>query len=402
MKKQTFIFTLLAVVLVAGIVQAEEKTEQELSNTRFAYTDLRITTDPKTFLMGVTDDDTERLSGIIHSPEVLQSAAKDVLGTSDAYGKGQFFHSIVYIPSQIGGLQVIRVQVSIALKKEHKPAAKEFLETYIEKLRTALQKEYDFACELHRKKLSINMQRRDQAEMNLHNLLDAQSNLAGGKGSLDKESVRQRILEHERAIIENDMQHAMLRKRAEELVKQIEEAHRTTDEIAAIRAAILELTEKRDHLRTEYKNIDFERNQYAENDPGGSHVKIRELTSKLSDLEAKFNQAEREIDKLSKREGQLESQTAGDIQELNRHLRETNIRLEELEIQERILYGYSPGDISDSIEYEMLEVKIEAAKENLRRAIIEQDEASLEFELLQPPTVSYGEIIGSETVPDSD
>jgi hypothetical protein len=50
----------------------------------------------------------------------------------------------------------------------------------------------------------------------------------------------------------------------------------------------------------------------------------------------------------------------------------------------------------------MLEVQIEAAKENLRRAIIQEDEASLEFDLLQPPTVSYDEIIYSETIPNSD
>jgi hypothetical protein len=50
----------------------------------------------------------------------------------------------------------------------------------------------------------------------------------------------------------------------------------------------------------------------------------------------------------------------------------------------------------------MLEVQIEAAKENLRRAIIQGDEASLEFDLLQPPTVHYDKIIFSETVPEDD
>jgi hypothetical protein len=44
-------------------------------------------------------------------------------------------------------------------------------------------------------------------------------------------------------------------------------------------------------------------------------------------------------------------------------------------------------------------VKIEAAKENLRRAIIAGDQAALEVDLLQSPVVSYDEIICSETAP---
>ena len=96
------------------------------------------------------------------------------------------------------------------------------------------------------------------------------------------------------------------------------------------------------------------------------------------------------------------SQSAEDAHELNRQLRETTMQLEELEIKETVLAGYSPGDISSSIEYEMLEVKIEAAKEKLLRAIIARDQAALEVDLLQSPAVSYGEIICSETAAQED
>ncbi|MHC5180369.1 MAG: hypothetical protein ACYSOW_00595, partial [Planctomycetota bacterium] len=105
---------------------------------------------------------------------------------------------------------------------------------------------------------------------------------------------------------------------------------------------------------------------------------------------------------LSQRLQQLQNQSAEDAHELNRQLRETTMQLEEFEIKEMVLAGYSPGSISSSIEYEMLEVKIEAAKENLRRAIIGSDEAALEYELLQSPVVSYDEIICSETAAEED
>ncbi|MHC4882008.1 MAG: GumC domain-containing protein [Planctomycetota bacterium] len=343
--------------------------------------------------MGTDEDNVQRLKDVMFSQEVLRTAWKEIIGTSVHMNI-----SVIETPRDIGGLQTARVKVVVSLWSEEKPAAEELLETYIEKLKGELSKENNFARGLYFNKHQQYAQRTNDAENHLQNLLSQQNNL-GGRGMLDKESVRQRILEHEKAKIENNMQQAILQKRAEELVKQIEEAHRTTDEIASIRDAILGLMSDRDRLRTEYKEIDFKRKQYAENDPGGSHEKIVELTSKLSELETNINHVKREIDKLSKREQQLESQTAGDIQELNRQLRETTMQLEELNIQEAVLAGYSPGNISDSIEYEMLEVHIEAAKENLRRALIEMREFQLQIDLLQSPIVSYDKIISSETPP---
>ncbi|MHC4987570.1 MAG: hypothetical protein ACYTFX_03605, partial [Planctomycetota bacterium] len=106
-----------------------------------------------------------------------------------------------------------------------------------------------------------------------------------------------------------------------------------------------------------------------------------------------------EINKLSKCEQQLVTRTAGEIQELNKQLRETTTRRGELEIEEHILVSYSPGSLSDSAKYEMLEAKIEAAKENLKRALIEEREFALQIDLLQSPIVSYDKIISSETPP---
>ena len=95
---------------------------------------------------------------------------------------------------------------------------------------------------------------------------------------------------------------------------------------------------------------------------------------------------------LSERRQQLRNEVGEDIRELNRQCREAMIRLDELETEKSVLYGHSPGSISDSMKYEMLEAQIEAAKENLRRALIERSESTLQIDLLQPPVISYDKI----------
>ena len=391
MKAQNLLFTLLAIVLTAGIVQAEDKPAEELSNTRQAAVTLRITMDPKLFPMGTEEHSIGRLLDIMFHSGIIDTVGQEVIGVdhwndmieSLIHWNDMIESLIVEHPKEVAGLQTARIRLIVSIPEQYKPAEKDFLEAYIEKLKSALQKECDPARKLHRKKLAVYMQRRDEAERYLHGLLSHQANV-GGHGKLDKESVRERILEHERARIENDMQQMVLRKRAEEISLQIQiieaktEASSQDDEIVQIsKDVVMNLEEQLDKQQQAYKSGLISSEEI-------SSVKDRLLRSKLE---------------LSKRLEQLQSQSAEDAHELNRQLRETTMQLEELEIKETVLAGYSPGDISSSIEYEMLEVKIEAAKENLRRAIIARDQAVLEVDLLQPPTVSYDEIEFSQILP---
>ncbi|MHC5146403.1 MAG: hypothetical protein ACYSOK_04810, partial [Planctomycetota bacterium] len=376
MKAKNLLISLLAIVFTAGIGQAEDKPAEELSNTRQAAVTLRITTDPKLFPMGTEEHSigrllnqnaAEQLSTVdwdkLHSG-IIDTVGQEVIGVD--HWNDRIESLIVEHPKEVAGLQTARIRLIVSIPEQYKPAAKEFLEAYIEKLKSALHKEADLARKLHRKKFDVYMQRRHNAEMNLHNLLNTQSGLFGGQGKLDKESVRERILEHEKTMIENEMQRAMLRKRAEEISRQIQiiraktEALSQDDEIVQIsKDVVMNLEEQLEKQQQSYKSGLISSEEI-------SSVKDRLLRSKLE---------------LSKRLEQLQSQSAEDAHELNRQLRETTMQLEELEIKETILAGYSPGNISSSIEYEMLEVKIEAAKENLRRAIIGSDEAALEYEL---------------------
>ena len=404
MKTQTLFLALLTVILTAGTVQAENKLPQELSNTRYAYADLRITADPIVFPMGITDNDTERISDLLFSQEVLASAAKEILGTSDFDGKNQFLHPAKEIPIKIGDMQVIRVQLSVALDNKHKPAAKEFLEAYIKKLKEKLIKEYKFARRPYADKLSVYQSYRDRAQQNLQELLEQQNSLAGGRGTLDKESVRQRILENEKVRIENDLQMTILGKRAGEISKQISDAKdETLQRIQEAQGELLKIDKMIDNCDTELKKIKTERDRLVK-DNTTPQEKRGMIEDKLAETVKMYSELTSEKERLGSvmtvLQSRLKNQSAKDVQGLNKQLRETTMQLEELNIKKSYLYGYSPGSLEDSMQYEMLEVQIEAAKEKLKRVSIEFEEAALQHDLLQPPTVSYDEIICSETVPE--
>lgn len=388
MKTRNFLIALWVVVLTAGTLQAEE-----LSNTRRAEVTLRITTDTKLFPMGDKEDGIGRLTDIMFRPEMLEAVWQEVIGVD--HWNDTIEAPVIEHPREVAGLQTARIQLIVTIPEDYKPAAKEFLGAYIKKLESALQKEYNSAQNLHRSKLEIYIQRKQDVEANLHELLRAQSSLGKEHGKLDKESVRQRIIEHKRAKFENALQQAILEKRVEELTQQISIRSRTTDtETIDITMEIKNLQEIRGQAQAEYNKIDLARAQYA--NKADSQKEMLTIKNNLSKLENRISDAKTEIDKLNRQEQKIRYQANEDVRELIKQLRETTMQLEELEIKKRALAHYDPGDISSSIRYEWLEVEIEAAKENLRRAIIQNDEAALEYNLLRPPTVSYNKIVSLE------
>ncbi|MHC4553002.1 MAG: hypothetical protein ACYSUT_09605, partial [Planctomycetota bacterium] len=201
-------------------------------------------------------------------------------------------------------------------------------------------------------------------------------------------------------------QQAVLQKRAEELVKQISQANMENDQADAIDAELTKLQNKREALRAQYKELDRTRNDLSAvlKDTQDRDVKSRldEVMKKLKDIEPSINEIDRQIHQVSLHKSRLRATAAEEIQELNRQFREVTIRQEELEIEEAILYGYGPESLSDSEQYEILEVHIQAVRENLHRAITEADAFKAQMDQIMPPKVSYDEITALETVPKAD
>ena len=406
MKARNLLMFVLMLV-TAGLLQAEEKAVKEISNTRYARVELRITTDPKVLthneVSSLLFDNTAK--GRMPKPfPGMFEVSSEILGQEN-------WEPVLRVTGLrnkriVKGVELSRIKLFVSLDETYEPAAQEFLEAYIDEIKSQLKKEFEIGREIYADKFDQYRNHRHEAEMQFHNLLAQQNQLSDGRGALDKESVRQRIYEHQQKVIGNDMQQAVLQKRAEELVKQISQANMENDQADAIDAELTKLQNKREALRAQYKELDRTRNDLSAvlKDTQDRDVKSRldEVMKKLKDIEPSINEIDGQIHQVSLHKSRLRATAAEEIQELNRQFREVTIRQEELEIEEAILYGYGPESLSDSEQYEILEVHIQAVRENLHRAITEADAFKAQMDQIMPPKVSYDEITALETVPKAD
>ena len=383
MKTKALFITIVTLILTTGILLAEETTAKELSNTRCAAIEIRITTDPKVLPIITHDQENNQylMTQLMLGNQLPDRISNDLFGQA---GRWQDFFEIreVGFPREVGGMHALRMELGVSLDKTYKPAAKEFLEIYLQKLQEQLKSESELGLTIYQQKHQACRMRVSEATAILDNLLQRQNALDNGQGALDKESVRHRIYDHQQKIIENDIQQAMLKKRAEQLIKQISQANMEKEQADAIDTEIDKLNGTREKFARNYMELDNARNRLAAvlDDPQikkteDDKMKTRrdETMNKINDVKSSIDAIEDQISKLTAHKRQLRGTAADAIQELNRQLREVTIRQEELELEATVLHGYSPGSLSDSRQYELLEVQIQAARENLHRAIVEAD-----------------------------
>jgi hypothetical protein len=356
MKMKLFWIGLASVVLSAGVVRAEESAAPEVSNTRTAEVSLKIVTDPRVFPM---DNNLGNILNLL-SAQRINDAGLEVVGASET----DWFHGSTLLdgPKEIGGLQTARIRWSIVLDEKDKPAAKELAENLVKKVKDALNDEYIENFSILERKHDVYSYRIEEAQSRLEDLIAKQNNL--GQGALDKESVRQRMLEHEKARIENEMQMAILDKRSSEIFNHMSDIQAKADSILNDS----KLKELEDRLKQQLSETE-------------ANVQLG-----ISDKELR-NRIEESKMQLAERKGLLEQEMAERIRQLAEQHRELLMQVEELKIKHNILRGYNPGSLSDSMQYEVLEVRIDAARETLRRALIEGDEFDAQMALIQAPVV---------------
>ncbi len=388
MKTKNNVIFLLALIVTAGFTQAEETSEKELSNTHYAEVELRITTDPKVLPILIDGQGAQPhiqpLIDLMIGKQMPENIAKETIGKSN-------WDDILEIsdtssPREIGGLQVAQLKLTVSLDDSYKPAAKEFLETYIQKLEEALRRESGHGKRVFEYKLEHYRRQKHEIEMLLEGLLKAQNSLAGESGALDKESVRQRIYEHEQKIIEINIQQSILKKRAESFAMRMHELEIEMKVMEEKDPIIRHLREQMVKQETTFEELRKKAIELKRNIPS-----IAESKTLLNETK----------DNLAKRKSDIQKALSIKTDELNRQLRETAIQQEELEIHEVVLHGHRPASLSDSMEYEILEVKIAAARESLHRATIEVSKADSECRLIMSPEIRVGKISAAETLPKS-
>lgn len=387
MKTQTFILMLLTIV--SGLLfGADNNAAAEASNTRYASVRIRIITDPQFFEMeDIQSNIPGQLTNLLLGQEVYRSAVNAVLGDSarDLFETDSFSQKFETSPHFIGGLQTTTLFMEIALPQDVKPAAKEFLEVYSGKLRTELKKHYEFGRDLFERKLIQYDRFTHDAENRLRELQHQQDELGGGM-PVEMHAVRERIQAYQQAIREKQMQEAVLTRQSEEIARQIDlirheaEIKKQDDEI---NRSLSEIIKK---LEEEYQRVKLRLDAGA--------AAPEELDSaKEQILQAKIQ--------IMRRKEEIERNLQQNIYEMNNRLREITLQLEQIRIEEAVLHGTSPGSLSESRDFEILQVRIEAAKENLHNVLMEKSEYVRQFNLIQPPRVDVEWITTAEKVPDS-
>jgi hypothetical protein len=397
MKTKAFFILLTATLLTAPLTYADDEPAPQQSNTRWAKVEVTFVTDPQVMPLA---DETNLLDIVLSRTE--SSAEKKI------FGKTGIIHKYANVmiaesPITIGGMQRTRLYIDVLLDETQKPIAKEFLEAYIQILKKTLNSESSNARQIFTNKLSRYYQQMEEAEIKLHHLLQSQGKLDGGRGTLDKASVRNRIMEHEKARIENDLQQSILKRRQAELVKLISEANSSRDEAAVLAEHVSQLQEQNRQFIAELRKLDEKRKSPRLYDISLEKEQTDDtenLSRQIAEIEMNIHRIQTEIQKISERKHQIQTRLAEDTQQLNQQLRETTLKLQELDIEERVLAGYGPGSIKSSLEYELLEAKIQAARESLIHTTTQAQAYKTEVNLIMSPTVTHTPIISAETAPE--
>ncbi len=414
MKTRKLATILWAVIVMFNAAYAEEEKPQELSNTRFATATIKITTDPQILPMGrqryeplaprlydldlgepatisgpVVGDDKEvtRLGNILDSPELFRAAEREVFGNNQSGLKMRedFQIALPESPKMVGNLQTIRIKLSVRLGKDLKPAAEEFIDVYVKKLKAEMEKQYKSEMGIFYKRHQQHTIIVSDAEMELKRYLDRQNELSG-RMPLDKESVLRQRMEHERAAREVGLRQAILEKRAKEL------SHHLQTTQAEIESRINNDDVLRELRRlVEQQESEFAKIVQAQKAGRVTDRDVGQIREELIRTQIELAQRQEELRNEAGRE---------ELAEIERQFRETTMQLEELRIEETILMGTDPGSLSKSAEYEILQVKIDAARENLHDAIREQKRHGRQINLIQAPEVKIETISFSEKAPE--
>ena len=188
-----------------------------------------------------------------------------------------------------------------------------------------------------------------ETENRLRTLMEEQNALP--QGTLDRESVRRRIQEQDRLLAENAAEQAALNRRIEAISAYIDQVQ-SQPPVADADAALREFTEQLRRAETLLRE-----GGYAEHS-----FDAQVLRAKITD--ASIN--------LALRKTRIADQKAEEVRRLDQQKHEAMMQLAELSAREKALSEVQSPTLDKSMEYEILEVKIQAARDALRNALAEK------------------------------
>jgi len=354
------LFASAMVLLCAECVTAQAEAEQPAAYGRVVLT---VVTDARVLPMPT---DEAQVRDFVLQEKIAGAAAQEAFG---AYQPERLEVKLLDKPNEMDGVRAARLELTIRLDQQNEPAVRRFAEAYARRLNEAL-------AARHAKQMTIFSDRKAEyveqvrsAEVRLKELIEEQDALSAA----DSESARRRMQEQERTQAENAVEQAVLTKRVEELSAYI-------DRLRAEPAAVNTDASSR-QLREQISELEAQLEQERAKDRS---FNTSVLTARIAEANIL----------LAYRESELQDQAAAELRRLEQQRREAMLQLKELAAGHEAMAALQAGTSADSARYDVLQIKIQAAREALHDAVRDAERFEAQTALIQEPVVSF-EVIGA-------
>ncbi len=422
-------FILISILLITGIAISKES---EISDTLTASCLIKITSDPAILPL----DDTT-IDYLLHSSGVGGKAAKEILDAQlpeeamgvalriewladgadmispgdsgdppldvEPYGMPDYQmmmdmeemdarmarprprrssgRRIISEPLNITSEQMILLRIIVNLEEDNigftvEPAAEEFMKAVIGNLKDALSRAFNE----HRNRLSERLQLSDEevsrTEKELSIMQEKLRNIAGSR-ILDKNNILDNIMN-----LRHELQDIKMEQSSDQVIVEA-----ITNRIAETQDKLKEQVANDEVTRQMQQIIDRQMKQVA-----ATRQLVETGTASretLAEAEEKLARAKIE---LAQRREQMSRTAGGDlIESLNRELANRSIQSAQNQAKIDALnrqLAEAEQSLNRADDYELLSLKADIAKQNLREAIVWRDRISRQMRLIQPPSVS--------------
>ena len=284
-------------------------------------------------------------------------------------------------PSDITNEQMILIRIAVNLQPddiltEVKPAAEEFMNAAIDNLKAALTGAFDEHRQRLNGRLRLAEEEVSRTEQQLSDMQERLRSIAGSR-ILDKDNILNNIMN-----LRRELQDTKMEQDSDQVIVEA-----ITNKIAETQAKLKEQLAK-DEVTSEMQKIIENQRQQVE---AAKQLVERGMAGRenLAEAENKLTRARIE---LAQRREQMGRSAGGDlIESLNRELADRSIQSAQNQVKINALnhqLAEAEELLNRADDYELLSLKADIAKQNLREAIIWRDRISRQDRLIQSPSVT--------------
>ena len=271
---------------------------------------------------------------------------------------------------------LLRLKVDLGIFDDCKPVARQFMNAIITNLDVTLRNAYKEHIQRLQQRLDLAQEEASRTESELRQMQERLRNIAGSR-ILDKDRILNEIMDKRHDLQDAKMDMESDQAIVEAITKQIAESQRkmkeqiATDEIAK---------EMQQLIESQMRQVEEVK------------LQVKNGVISPSDLEETERKLARARIDLARRRDELSIASGGNlIESFNRELAERSMRAAQNQVKIVGLtrqLAKAEELLNKTDDHELLTLKADIARQNLREAIIWRDRISRKIRLLQPPAVS--------------